>query len=60
MPKDEPEAGEVLRRQSERDGVRLHLEFRAVRAANGRLTVRSQSETRELEGSAQETEIYVR
>ena len=49
LPKDEPEAGEVLRRQFERDGVRLHFEFRAVRAANGRLTVRSQSETRELE-----------
>src|SRR5262249_46751601 len=40
LPKDEPEAG---------DGVRLHFEFRAVRAANGRLTVRSQSETRELD-----------
>src|ERR1700751_3229431 len=49
LPKDEPEAGEVLRRQFEREGVRLHCEFRAVRAANGRLTVRSQSETRELE-----------
>ena len=49
LPKDEPEAGEVLRRQFEREGVRLHFEFRAVRAANGRLTVRSQSETRELE-----------
>ena len=49
LPKDEPEAGEVLRRQFEREGVRLHFEFRAVRAANGRLTVQSQSETRELE-----------
>jgi pyruvate/2-oxoglutarate dehydrogenase complex dihydrolipoamide dehydrogenase (E3) component len=49
LPKDEAEAGEVLRRQFERDGVRLHFNFRAVRAANGRLTVRSQSETRELE-----------
>ena len=49
LPKDGPEAGEVLRRQFERDGIRLHLEFRAVRAANGRLTVRSQNETRELE-----------
>ena len=48
LPKDEPEAGEVLRRQLERDGVRLHFEFRAVRAANGRLTVRSPSETRDL------------
>jgi pyruvate/2-oxoglutarate dehydrogenase complex dihydrolipoamide dehydrogenase (E3) component len=49
LPKDEPEAGEVVRRQFEREGVRLHLGFRAVRVANGRLTVRSQSETRELE-----------
>lgn len=49
LPKDEPEAGEVLRRQFERDGIRLHLGFRAVRAANGRLMVRSQSDTRELE-----------
>jgi pyruvate/2-oxoglutarate dehydrogenase complex dihydrolipoamide dehydrogenase (E3) component len=52
LPKDEPEAGEVLRRQFEREGVRLHLEFRAVRAANGRLTVRSKAETRELEYDA--------
>ena len=52
LPKDGPEAGEVLRRQFERDGLRLHLEFRAVRAANGRLTVRSQAETRELEYDA--------
>ncbi len=49
LPKDEPEASEVLRRQFEREGIRLHLGFRAVRAVNGRLTVRSQSETRELE-----------
>ena len=49
LPKDEPEAGEVLRCQFEREGVRLHFGFKAVRAANGRLTVRSQSETRELE-----------
>ncbi len=48
LPKDEPEAGEVLRRRFEREGMRLHLEFRAVRAANGRLTVRGQAETREL------------
>src|ERR1700741_3123826 len=32
LPKDEPEAGETLRRRFERDGIRLHLEFRAVRA----------------------------
>jgi pyruvate/2-oxoglutarate dehydrogenase complex dihydrolipoamide dehydrogenase (E3) component len=49
LPKDEPETGEVLRRQFEREGIRLHCEFRAVRAANGRLTIRGRSETRELE-----------
>jgi pyruvate/2-oxoglutarate dehydrogenase complex dihydrolipoamide dehydrogenase (E3) component len=31
LPKDEPEAGQVLRRQFEREGIRLHYEFRAVR-----------------------------
>jgi pyruvate/2-oxoglutarate dehydrogenase complex dihydrolipoamide dehydrogenase (E3) component len=49
LPKDVPEAGEVLRRQFERDGIGLHCEFRAVRAANGRLTIKSKAETRELE-----------
>ena len=49
LPKDEPEAGEVLRRQFERDGVRVHCDFRAVRAANGRLTIKGKAETRELE-----------
>jgi pyruvate/2-oxoglutarate dehydrogenase complex dihydrolipoamide dehydrogenase (E3) component len=49
LPKDEPEASELLCRQFEREGIRLHLGFRAVQVANGRLTVRSQSETRELE-----------
>src|SRR5262247_1194750 len=29
LPKDEPEAGETLRRRFERDGIRLHFEFRA-------------------------------
>ncbi len=52
MPKDQPEAGEVLRRRLERDGIRLHLGFRAVLAAKGRLTVRGQAETRELEYDA--------
>jgi pyruvate/2-oxoglutarate dehydrogenase complex dihydrolipoamide dehydrogenase (E3) component len=52
LPKDEPEAGEVLRRKFESEGLRLHLEFRAVRVANGRLTVRSKAETRELEYDA--------
>ena len=51
LPKDEPEAGEVLRRQFERDGIGLHFESRAVRAANGRLTIKGKgkAETRELE-----------
>ncbi len=49
LPKDEPEAGEVLRRQFERDGIGLYCEFRAVRAANGRLTIKGKAETRELE-----------
>jgi pyruvate/2-oxoglutarate dehydrogenase complex dihydrolipoamide dehydrogenase (E3) component len=49
LPKDEPEAGEVLRRQFEREGIRLHCEYRAVRAANGRLTIKGKAETRELE-----------
>src|SRR5262249_55994655 len=48
LPKDEPEAGETLRRRFERDGIRLHFEFRAVRAGNGRLTAQGRSETREL------------
>jgi pyruvate/2-oxoglutarate dehydrogenase complex dihydrolipoamide dehydrogenase (E3) component len=49
LPKDEPEAGEVLRRQFEREGVGVHYEFRAVRAANGRLTIKGKTETRQLE-----------
>jgi pyruvate/2-oxoglutarate dehydrogenase complex dihydrolipoamide dehydrogenase (E3) component len=49
LPKDEPKAGEVLRRQFERDGIGLYCEFRAVRAANGRLTIKGKAETRELE-----------
>src|SRR5262250_1711414 len=48
LPKDEPEAGETLRRRLERDGIRLHFEFRAVRAGNGRLTAQGRAETREL------------
>lgn len=52
LPKDQPEVGEVLRRRLERDGIRLHLGFRAVLAAKGRLTVRGQAETRELEYDA--------
>src|SRR5262249_9673277 len=48
LPKDEPEAGETLRRRFERDGIRLHFEFRAVGAGNGRLTAQGRAETREL------------
>ena len=49
LPKDQPEAGEVLRRQFERDGIGLHFEFRTVRVANGRLTIKGKTESRELE-----------
>ncbi len=49
LPKDEPEAGQLLRRQFEREGISLHCEFRAVRVANGRLTAKGKTETRELE-----------
>ena len=48
LPKDEPEAGEVLRRQFERDGIRVHCDFRVVRAAPGRLTIKGRTETREI------------
>src|SRR5215475_191682 len=48
LPQDEPEAGETLRRRFERDGIRLHFGFRAVRAGNGRLTAQGRAETREL------------
>jgi pyruvate/2-oxoglutarate dehydrogenase complex dihydrolipoamide dehydrogenase (E3) component len=39
----------VLRRRFEREGIRLHFEFRAVRAANGRLTIKGAAGTRDLE-----------
>jgi pyruvate/2-oxoglutarate dehydrogenase complex dihydrolipoamide dehydrogenase (E3) component len=48
LPKDEPEAGQLLRRQFERDGIRLHFEFKAVGAANGRLTAQGPTGTREF------------
>ena len=35
---DEPEAGELIRRRFEQEGIRLHLGFTAVRAGGGRLT----------------------
>ncbi len=52
LPKDVPEAGELLRRRFEQDGIRLHFESVAVRAANGRLMVRGKAGTRELEYDA--------
>ena len=39
LPRDEPEIGPLIRRRFEREGIRLHLGFKAVRAAGGRLTV---------------------
>jgi pyruvate/2-oxoglutarate dehydrogenase complex dihydrolipoamide dehydrogenase (E3) component len=48
LPQDEPEAGELIRRRFEREGLRLHLGFKAVRAGSGRLTVQGPAGTREL------------
>jgi pyruvate/2-oxoglutarate dehydrogenase complex dihydrolipoamide dehydrogenase (E3) component len=47
LPRDEPEAGALIRGRFEREGVRLHLGFKAVRAGGGRLTVQG-PEKREL------------
>jgi len=52
LPKDEPEAGELLRRQFERDGIRLHFEFKAMGAANRRLTAQGRTGTRQFEYDA--------
>src|SRR5262249_4952633 len=52
LSKDEPEAGELLRRRFERDGIRLHFESRAVRAVNGRLTAQGKAGTRDFEYDA--------
>jgi pyruvate/2-oxoglutarate dehydrogenase complex dihydrolipoamide dehydrogenase (E3) component len=52
LPKDEPEAGELLRRQFERDGIRLHFEFKAVGVANRRLTAHGRTETRQFDYDA--------
>ena len=52
LPKDVPEAGELLRRRLEQDGIRLHFEFMAVRVANGRLTAQGRAGTREFEYDA--------
>ena len=39
----------MLRRRFERDGIRLHFEFMAVRVAKGRLTAQGRAGTREFE-----------
>jgi pyruvate/2-oxoglutarate dehydrogenase complex dihydrolipoamide dehydrogenase (E3) component len=52
LPKDEPEAGELLRRQFERDGIRLHFEFKAMGAANRRLTAQGRTGIRQFEYDA--------
>jgi pyruvate/2-oxoglutarate dehydrogenase complex dihydrolipoamide dehydrogenase (E3) component len=48
LPQDEPETGALIRRRFEREGLRLHLGFKAVRASGGRLTVQGPAGTREL------------
>jgi pyruvate/2-oxoglutarate dehydrogenase complex dihydrolipoamide dehydrogenase (E3) component len=48
LTRDEPAAGEIIRRRFEQEGLRLHLGFRAVRAGGGRLTVQGPAGTREL------------
>ena len=48
LPRDEPETSGLIRRRFEREGMRLHLGFRAVRTQDGRLTVQSGAKTREL------------
>ena len=48
LPRDEPETSELIRRRFEREGMRLHLGFKATRARDGRLTVQSGAKTREL------------
>lgn len=48
LTRDEPSAGEIIRRRFEQEGLRLHLGFRAVRAGGGRLTVQGPAGTREL------------
>ena len=48
LPHDEPEAGALIRRRFEHEGLRLHLGFQAVRAGGGRLTVQGPGGTREL------------
>ena len=37
LPRDEPEAGQLIQSRLEREGVRLYLGFKAVRAVDDRL-----------------------
>jgi pyruvate/2-oxoglutarate dehydrogenase complex dihydrolipoamide dehydrogenase (E3) component len=39
LPRDEPEAGQLIQSRLEREGVRLYLGSKAVRVGDGRLTV---------------------
>jgi len=48
LTNDEREAGELIRRQFEREGLRLHFEHTAVRTGSGGLTVRGPAGTHEL------------
>ncbi|MEU0563755.1 FAD-dependent oxidoreductase [Dactylosporangium sp. NPDC006015] len=48
LSQDEPEAGELIRRRFEQEGIRLHLGFTAVRAGAGRLLALGPGGTREL------------
>ena len=41
MPSDEPEAGELIRRRFEQEGLRLHLGYKAMRAGGGPVTANS-------------------
>jgi pyruvate/2-oxoglutarate dehydrogenase complex dihydrolipoamide dehydrogenase (E3) component len=52
LPKDEPEAGELLRGQLERDGIRLHFGLQAIGTANGRLTAHGRTGTQQFEYDA--------
>jgi pyruvate/2-oxoglutarate dehydrogenase complex dihydrolipoamide dehydrogenase (E3) component len=48
LPRDDPEAGQLIRQQFEHEGIGLLLGFKAVRAAGGRPTVQSSAKTHEL------------
>jgi pyruvate/2-oxoglutarate dehydrogenase complex dihydrolipoamide dehydrogenase (E3) component len=48
IPRDEPQAGELIRRRFEQEGLRLHLGSKAVRVSSGRVAVQRPGGTREL------------